>query len=307
MMTNPARRRSLSVLAAPALAPLLLAPGASLLAQERRPAVPPKPIERTGGPYVPTPWAVVDQMIAMGAIVKEDLVMDLGCGDGRLVIAAAQRHGSRGFGVDIDPELVDLANANARKAGVADRVRFEQQDIFVTDVREATVLTLYLLPSMMMSLRPRLWSDLRPGSRIVAHDYDFGDWRPDEQITFDVPEKVDITGTSTTSVYLWIVPVRVAGRWQLSAPGAARFDRALLSLRQSFRGVDGSFDVPGRAPLPLDGTSLRGHELRFGLPVEASGKAGRAVFRGRVDGDRIEGTIASTLATDIRFSATRLT
>ena len=266
-----------------------------------------KPLDRNGGPYVPTPWPVVDQMIRAATIGTKDLVMDLGCGDGRLVVAAAKRHGCRGYGVDIDGELVRLANDTAAREGVGHLVRFEERNIFDTDVREATVLTLYLLPWMMMKLRPRFLSDLRPGTRIVAHDYHFEDWRAVSESTFDVPEKIAITGTPTTTVYLFMVPARVEGRWTVEAPGAPAFDRGELVLRKTLNDFEGMLALGGRTPRRLDATSLKGLDLRFALPVEGpGGRAGRAIVRARVEGDRMEGTVESTLAATTRFSASRL-
>ncbi|MCA3069376.1 MAG: class I SAM-dependent methyltransferase [Rhodocyclaceae bacterium] len=266
-----------------------------------------KPLDRNGGPYVPTPWPVVDQMIRTATIGAQDLVMDLGCGDGRLVIAAAKRHGARGYGVDIDGELVRLANDTAAREGVGHLVRFEERNIFDTDVREATVLTLYLLPWMMMKLRPRFLSDLRPGTRIVAHDYHFEDWRAASEFTFDVPEKVAITGIPTTTVYLFLVPARVEGRWAVEAPGVAALDRGELVLRKTLNDFEGTIGLGGRVPRRLDATSLRGLDLRFALPVDGpGGRPGRAIVRARVDGDRMEGTIESTLSATTRFAASRL-
>lgn len=295
---NRKRRRALGALAAwaglPVALPALAQPGS-------------KPLERTGGPYVPTPWAVVDQMILTGSIGAADFVMDLGCGDGRLVIAAAKRQGARGYGVDIDPELVGLANDNALKEGVSKLVRFEQRDIFETDVREATVLTLYVLPSMMMKLRPRFLSDLRPGTRIVAHDYHFNEWRPDSQITFEVPEKQVITGVPSATVSLWTIPVRLDGRWRLSAPAASGFDSGELALRQMFQDFEGSLGGAGRPVQRLDATSLRGREFRFAVPVQGrGGRGGRALFRGRLYGDRMDGTIESSIGGNMRFGASKM-
>jgi len=263
-----------------------------------------KPLDRNGGPYVPTPWPVVDEMIRTGGIGAKDLVMDLGCGDGRLVIAAARRHGARGYGVDIDAELVRLASDTAAREGVGHLVRFEERNIFDTDVREATVLTLYLLPWMMMKLRPRFLADLRPGTRIVTHDYHFDEWRAASAITFEVPEKADITGVPEATVYLYLVPAQVHGRWSVSAPAHPEFDRAELSLRQGLNDFEGALRAPGRSARDLDATSLRGRDLRFALPVVGpGGRAGRAIVRARVDADRMEGTIESTIAAPGRFAA----
>jgi len=150
-------------------------------------------------PYVPSDDRVVDEMLAVANVGKDDVLYDLGSGDGRIVITAAKKFGTRGVGVDIDPERVKEANENAAKAGVTDRVRFVQQDLFQTDFREATVVTLYLLPSVNMRLRPKLLSDLKPGTRVVSHNYDMGDWTPLKTIVVTLPE-------DTHTVYYWIVP-----------------------------------------------------------------------------------------------------
>jgi len=168
-------------------------------------------LERTGGPYVPTPPAVVEAMLKLANVGPKDYVIDLGSGDGRIVLAAATKFKASGLGVDIDPELVDQANATARKLGVADRARFEVQDVMRADVRRATVMTLYLLPGMMTNLQKKLLAELRPGTRIVSHDFTFDKWKPERTITVETPEKYDITGTWSSEVYLWIVPPRAQG------------------------------------------------------------------------------------------------
>jgi ribosomal protein L11 methylase PrmA len=148
-------------------------------------------------PYVPTPPPVVDAMLRLAKVKRGDVLYDLGSGDGRIVITAAKRYGVRGTGVDIDPQRIKEANANARRAGVAGRVRFVNEDLFQIDFSDATVVTLYLLPRLNLQLRPRLINELRPGTRIVSHGFDMGDWKPDRVIE---------VGTST--LYLWIVPPR---------------------------------------------------------------------------------------------------
>jgi ribosomal protein L11 methylase PrmA len=138
-------------------------------------------------------------MLTVANVGKNDVLYDLGSGDGRIVITAALKFGTRGVGVDIDPERVKEANDNAAKAGVADRVRFVQQDLFQTDIRDATVVTLYLLPAVNMRLRPKLLKDLKPGTRVVSHNYDMGDWAPLKTIIVNLPEDAH-------TVYYWIVP-----------------------------------------------------------------------------------------------------
>jgi ribosomal protein L11 methylase PrmA len=148
-------------------------------------------------PYVPTPEPVVDAMLKLAQVKRGDVLYDLGSGDGRIVIAAAKRYGIRGTGVDIDPRRIDEANANARKAGVAKLVRFVNRDLFEVDFSEATVVTLYLLPRINLRLRPKLLAELKPGTRIVSHGFDMGDWKP---------ERVVPVGNNT--IYLWTVPPR---------------------------------------------------------------------------------------------------
>ncbi|HEV3471257.1 MAG TPA: class I SAM-dependent methyltransferase [Pyrinomonadaceae bacterium] len=148
-------------------------------------------------PYVPTPQAVVDEMLKLAEVGKGDVVYDLGCGDGRIVITAAKRYGARGVGIDIDPERIKESEANAVQAGVTDRVKFMVQDLFEADFKEATVVTLYLLPSINLKLRPKLLADLKPGTRVVSHAFDMGDWKPDKTSEAD-----------GRPVYLWVVPAK---------------------------------------------------------------------------------------------------
>jgi SAM-dependent methyltransferase len=145
--------------------------------------------------FVPTPTEVVEAMLKAAKVTKNDVVYDLGCGDGRIVITAAKEYGARGIGIDIDPQRIAEARANAEKAGITDRVKFLEQDLFETDFHEATVVTLYLLPSLNLKLRPKLLKELKPGTRIVSHAFDMGDWKPEQEI--------DVDGRT---VYLWTVP-----------------------------------------------------------------------------------------------------
>jgi precorrin-6B methylase 2 len=153
---------------------------------------PPPPLDV---PYVPTPQDVVTYMLKLAQVGPNDVVYDLGAGDGRIVITAAQQFGARAVGIDLDPARIAEANANAQRAGVSDRVQFIEQDLFTADISEATVVTLFLRPSLNLRLRPKLWRDLKPGTRVVAHLYDMGDWKPDKV------EHVD-----RRPVYYWIIP-----------------------------------------------------------------------------------------------------
>ena len=146
-------------------------------------------------PYVPTPHEVVAEMLKMANVTKDDVVYDLGCGDGRIVIAAAKEYGARGVGIDINPERIKEARENASKAVVTDRVTFATQDLFETDLSNATVVTLYLLPAVNLKLRPKLFEELRPGARVVSHSFDMGDWKPDQTATVD-----------GRKIYYWVMP-----------------------------------------------------------------------------------------------------
>jgi SAM-dependent methyltransferase len=157
-------------------------------------------------PYVPTTPAAVKAMLKLAAVKKTDVVYDLGCGDGRIVIAAAKTYGARGVGIDLDPARLREARENARRAGVAHLVRFEEKDLFEADFREATVVTLFLLPTANARLRPRLLEQLRPGSRIVANTFDMGDWKPDREATLETPDDED--SLLSRDLYFWIVPER---------------------------------------------------------------------------------------------------
>lgn len=220
--------------------------------------------------YVPTPQNVVDKMLEVAKVTKDDYVFDLGSGDGRIPITAAARYGARGFGVDISPKLIAEARANAKLAGVADRVEFRRQDLFKTSVREATVVGLYLFVWANVKLRPRLISELRPGSRIVAHDFPIGDdWKPD--IEADIENR---------TVYLWYVPAQVAGRWEIAGGPQG----LTVRLEQRFQMIEGTATVNGRS-VPLQNARLRGDAIEFTVALEG-GKP--MLFRGRVDGNKIE-------------------
>ena len=154
-------------------------------------------------PYVPTTEAAVQAMLKLGEVKKADVVYDLGCGDGRIVITAAKDIGARGVGIDINPVRVGEAKENARKAGVENLVRFEENDLFEADIHEATVVTLFLLPHINLKLRPKLLHDLKPGTRIVSNTFDMGDWKPEKE--FIVPD-TEVDSFLSHKLYLWIVP-----------------------------------------------------------------------------------------------------
>ena len=239
---------------------------------------------KTGGPYVPTPQVVVDQMLRLGAVSEKDYVIDLGSGDGIIVLTAARSFKAGGMGIDIDPDLVRQSNASAQKSGVADRVKFVQMDVFKADLSKASVLTLYLLPGMMMNLRSKIFSELNPGVRVISHDYHFGDWSPDDSVGFDVPEKEMVTGVPRATVYKWIVPAKVAGKWEIKVAGGETYE---LNLKQRFQNItESTAGANGRFIRPQT-VKLSGKEISFVLP---DGK-NISRFSGRVNGEAMEGMV----------------
>lgn len=219
------------------------------------------PEEELDVPYVPTPEAAVARMLDMGQVGAGDYVIDLGSGDGRIPIAAAQR-GARALGVEIDPDRIGEAVEAARYAGVETRALFRRQDLFRTPIGEATVLTMYLLPAINLALRPRILTELRPGTRVLSHNFTMGDWRPDE-----------VAEVGASHIYLWVVPAVVGGRWVLSGPDG----EAVLEAEQMFQVVHGTL---GGAP--LRDVVLRGTSLRFTVDTAAGPRLYQGVVRDAV-------------------------
>jgi SAM-dependent methyltransferase len=241
--------------------------------------------EKTGGPFVPTPQGVVDAMLELANVGPDDLVIDLGSGDGRIVLTAARRYGAGGVGFDIDPELVEQSNARARKMGLADRVRFEQQDVLQARIADASVVTLYLLPGMMQSLQSKFIRELKPGTRIVSHDFPMPDWKPDRESAVDVDEKYGSPGSWRSTVFYWVVPAQVQGTWSLAAPALAN-EPVPLTLHQRYQMLEGSAVVTSR-PLKVSTARIEGRRVRF---IVAAGQ-GSYEFQGVVEGDTIRGEV----------------
>jgi SAM-dependent methyltransferase len=225
-------------------------------------------------------------MLELAGVGPQDYVIDLGSGDGRIVIAAARKRGARGFGVEIDGDLVVVARREAQREGVAGRVEFKVQDLFVTDLGQATVVAMYLYPRLMMQLRPRLYAELKPGARVVSHDFDMPGWSPDARVTVPVPGKP--YGPPSSDAYLWILPANAAGAWTWRAADGVDFE---LTLLQTFQMLEGKAVIGGR-PGRVEGGRMRGDEIRFMLTAEIGGRALRHEFRGRVDGDAISGKVS---------------
>ena len=253
--------------------------------------------------FVPTPDAAVTRMLEIAGVKPSDYVIDLGSGDGRIVIAAARKYGARGLGVDIDAELVEKSRAAAAAAGVAGRVKFEAMDVMAADLRGATVVTMYLFPELLTQLRPKLMRELPAGARIVVHDFGFPAWDPDETESFFVPEKYFNRG-GDSRVSLWIVPAQVEGRWRLTFEGGAPAPLT-FRLQQAYQMLQ---IVPeGRPPGVTPGSGrLRGAdiELKWVLPVQ--GRLRPHDLTGRVSGETMAGVARRADGTTVSWSASRV-
>jgi SAM-dependent methyltransferase len=240
-------------------------------------------VERTGGPFVPTPQTVVNAMLDLAKVTEDDFIVDLGSGDGRIVLTAARLYSARGLGVEIDPELVAKSNAEAKSRGMGERIKFIQKDVLEADVRDATVLTLYLLPGMMQNLQAKLVRELKPGARIVSHDFSFGDWKADREVSVDVPEKFGQPGQWRSTLYYWVVPARVAGAWELSLSGHEA-EGLRLALDQRYQNLNGAANANGKR-IPVSNARVEADRIEFGLELAD----GPYHFRGRVQGDNMHG------------------
>jgi SAM-dependent methyltransferase len=246
-------------------------------------------------PYVPTPQEVVNAMIAIAKVGPADTLYDLGCGDGRIVIAAAKA-GAHATGLDLDADLIEECNQNAKDAGVTDRVKFMQEDIFETDFSDATVLALYLLPSVNLRLRPRILGNLKPGTRIVTHDFNMGDWEPDRRMKLDIQ-------TATHTVYFWVVPANATGLWEWTMPGAPKVPCSLL-VTQHFQTAEGTL-VLGNVKIPVDGISITGDQLQFSVSYETKKGGVISRYSGTLLGDTLTCTVTSGDAPPAAFTAKR--
>ena len=234
-------------------------------------------------PYVQTPQVVVDAMLETAKVTKNDYVIDLGSGDGRMVITAAKKIGARGFGVDLDKRLVTLANNNARKAGVADRAKFYDRDLFVTDLSPATVITIYLLPEVNLMARAKLLA-LEPGTRIVSHDYGIGDWMPDLEFEMDAPGK-PVGRSQKSKVLFWVVPDKVAGRWVWPVTVGGQKQQVELLLKQNFQKLEASATLNGRT-VAVEQTKLTGRQVDVTITLPELGKV---AFSGKRFNQVLEG------------------
>jgi len=223
--------------------------------------------DRLDAPYVPTPEPVVEAMLDLAGVGPDDYLIDLGSGDGRIPIAAGRR-GARALGVDIDPERIAQANLAAQLAGVEGRVSFRRQDLFETPIADASVVAMYLLPDINLRLRPRLLTELRPGTRVVTHAFTMGDWAPDQRRVI-----------GERNIYLWIVPAVVEGRWELTEGNGPP---ATLVLEQHFQTVGGTLAGPGGVAAIRE---ARLHGSDFSFTVDTA--SGPRTYRGIVSDDSI--------------------
>lgn len=253
--------------------------------------------------YVPTPQIVVDEMLAMAKVTGSDYLIDLGSGDGRFVITAAKKHGARALGVDLDTFLLKIANENARKEGVHDRVTFREENLFQTDISAATVVSTYLLPEMNLRLRSKILA-LRPGTRVVAHDYSMGEWYPDEQKTLVVPEK-KVGNPGISYIFHWVVPALAAGQWQSTINVGGKDVPYQFDFTQFFQNIDGEAGTGGTRG-EVRGKMI-GEQIRFSLTSKGAQKIERHEFQGVMKGDVITGTVRIGLDSTQRPWTAKLT
>ena len=238
-------------------------------------------------PYVQTPMSVVERMLQMAKVNSRDYVIDLGSGDGRMVLTAAKKYGARGFGVDLDRRLVEQANRAAAKAGIADRAAFYERDLYETDFSAASVMTIYLLPEVNLMVRPKLLATLKPGTRIVTHDYDMGEWKPDEQLVMDVPDK-PVGRDKKSKIFYWVIPANAAGKWRWDLPVAGRPAVFEMTVAQNFQMITGNAALDGRA-LKVSRAALSGDAVAF--EISDAGDGTRYEFSGRIVGHNISGSV----------------
>lgn len=258
------RRKAIALLGAGAAMPALMT--AQILAQAPAPSL--------DVPYVPTPQDVVDRMLEIAKPTANDFVMDLGCGDGRMLVTAAAKFGSKGRGVDLNPVRIAEATENAKKAGVTDKIQFEVKNLFDTSIRDATVLTMYLLPSVNLQLRPRILDEMKPGSRIVSHAFHMADWEPDL--------RDEVRGRS---IYHWIVPAKVAGKWNLRDGS----ESIVIDVYQQYQKLTGTAAREGGGSGRVTGR-IKGTEVSFTVDMGSGPKT----YSGQVSAGSISGPAGSS-------------
>jgi SAM-dependent methyltransferase len=243
-------------------------------------------------PYEPTSYGIAKEMLEMVGVTSKDLVYDLGCGDGRIVIMAAKERGATGVGVDLDPKRISESRENAKAAGVTHLIRFFEQNLFDTDFSSATVVMLYLYPDVNLRLRPKLLKDLQPGTRIVSHSHTIGEWED------DATRRVE-----SHDLHFFVVPANATGTWRWTDPEGQDIS---LVITQKFQRVKGTFSI-GAETYPMIGASLRGNRFRFAVERQVRGSWETFLFKGQISGDTISGglTIGGTVQKADRWQAAR--
>ncbi|MFC1694192.1 SAM-dependent methyltransferase [Candidatus Latescibacterota bacterium] len=236
-------------------------------------------------PYVPTKHEVVAEMLRIADVRENDMLYDLGCGDGRIVITAAEKIGTRGVGIDINPQRISESRENAEKAKVTEKVRFIEQNLFEADFSEATVVALYLLSEVNLRLRPRLLRYLKPGTRVVSHNYHMGDWEPDQTT------EVNMEWNNHT-VYFWVVPANISGSWEWTLSSGSDEERYYLQLDQHFQQVSGTLTTAS-TKVQIKDAVLKGDMLQFMFEGKDNKRITTMQFDGQVDGNVIEGIVVS--------------
>jgi SAM-dependent methyltransferase len=261
-----------------------------IAAQATEPAPPAGPHKTPDIHYVPTPLELVEVMLDMAKVGKDDIVYDLGSGDGRLVITAAKQYGASGIGVDIDPERIAEARENAKKAGVEDKVRFAEQDLFESDFHDATVITLYLLNELNLRLRPRIFAQTKPGTRVVSHAFTMDEWEPDAE------KRIEIRGESYDAYY-WVVPANMSGRWKVTGDKSGEVPHS-VTIEQKFQKIAVRAGDAGEV---LGEGNVNGATFTLAMNKDASGES--KLFRGKIEGNIIEAT--NTGSEEHQWRATR--
>ncbi len=254
-------------------------------------------------PYVPTPEEVVEEMLKMARVNKNDVLYDLGCGDGRIVITAAKKYGCRGVGIDIDPQRIKESRENAVKEGVSDKVQFYQMDLFEADISEATVVTLYLLSKVNLRLRPKLFKELNPGTRVVSHAFSMGDWDPDASTSVRTSDYwseyiVDYWDEHTVNywdfhtLYFWVIPANVSGTWRMRVQDIPGSNELTLKFDQEFQKVKGTAsDGTSSLPVYIKDGKIKGKLLQFTVDRKRRGRTESMRFEGFVQGNIMHGTL----------------
>ena len=255
----------------PASAPFQLTQAALVIEDE-------KPARKPDIHFVPTPQPVVEEMLATAKVGKDEMIYDLGCGDGRIVITAAKKYGAQGIGIDIDPQRIREATQNAQAAGVQDRVKFLKADLFESNFKDADVISLYLLSTLNRKLRPKILAETRPGTRIVSHAFAMGEWEPDQE-----------KAVEGSNVYYWVVPANISGKWNVKGDGKPGLDS--ITIEQNFQKITGTAQVNGENR-KLGSGRVTGDKFTFTVePTTAGGQA--TTVTGLIKGDQIEATSES--------------